>query len=249
MGKFELGNELAILAGGRNPQWTRQSNYTGVAAFSGAPTLANSGVYLENSLVAMICVKMRRDAHRRTARVTIPNANLAATTYTVNINGTAHNVAPAFADRAAIIAALVSSINGGAQASVVTASAADEDSGVAGNDTLLIVGDVEADFTISVAVAGGDGTIAAKADPSVATLRVWSYPKGSEAAAYPNPDAWETPYGGTYTLDYRGFLERFPVAGVSRFYVELASVDTVGDGSEVTYQPEILIGPCITEGA
>lgn len=248
MGKFETGNELAILSAGRVPSWVEQSPYEGTAAFAGAPASAASGVPMNDAVVAVIAVEMRQTAHYRTARVTVTTVDLAATTYTVTINGTAHNVAPAFADRAEIISDLVTAINGGAQAALVTASSADEDDSITGNDTLLIVGDVEADFTIGVSVAGGTGVLACKADPSSGTLRVWVKAEGSDVTEPTRPTAWLHPYGAEYTLNQRGYVERWPVAGLERVYVELDDLTCAGDTGTVTYQPTVKIGPCVTEG-
>lgn len=248
MGKFQLGNELAILSAGRNPSWVEQSPYDGTADFAGAPDSAASGVAMNDAVVAFLAVEMRVNAAFRTARVTITTLDLAATTYTVTINGTSHSVAPAFADRAEILSDLVTAINGGAQASVVTASSEDEDDAITGNDTLKIVGDVEADFTIGVSVAGGTGVLAVKADPSAGTLRVWTKTEGSDVTAPTRPTAWLQPYGAEYGIDQRGYLERWPVAGMERVYVELDDLTCAGDTGTVTYQPCVKIGPCVTEG-
>ena len=237
MGKFEKANLLAILAGGRRPQWEEQASY------SGAPNSVSDGNSMEDAILSMLSVEMREEAHRRTARVTVSTLDLAAN-YTVTINGTAHTENGPFADRAEIINDLVAAINAGAQAGVVTASAVDEDSGIAGVDTVKIVGDVEADFTITMS-ATGTGVLAVVADPTTAGMRLWA--KFRSAGSSVAPAAWTMIYDQDFTLDIRGFNESFRVAGLDRLYAELYSVDGAGDGASVTYAPTVTHGPCVTE--
>jgi hypothetical protein len=235
MGQYETANILAILSGGRNPQWEEQEDY------DGAPAAAGDGVYLEDAVHALVDVKMREEVHRRTARVTVSTLDLAAN-YTVTINGTACTATGAFADRAEVINDLVSAINGSGIASAVTASATDEDSGISGVDTVKIVGDTEADFTIDIS-ATGTGVLACTADPTTAEMQVYVTYGSSNA-----PTGWRAPLDCQWTLDKRGFCERFDTAGLDRMYVSLTSIDGAGDGATVTYpNVAVLIGPCVVE--
>jgi hypothetical protein len=235
MGQFEIANELAILAGGRNPQWVEQEDY------DGAPTSAGDGVHLEDSLKTLVDVRLREDVHRRTARVTVTTLDLTAN-YTVTINGTACAATGPFADRAEVINDLVTAINGSGIASAVTASAADEDSGVSGVDTVKIVGDTETDFSIDIS-ATGTGVLACEADAVSAEMQIYVTYGGTNA-----PDGWRAPLECQWTLDVLGFGERFDTPGIDRMYVGLSSIDGhANDGASVTYAPTVHIGPCVTE--
>lgn len=238
MGKHETATELAILSAGRNPQWVAQEDYTG------APTLASSGVYLENALKAPVVVALRESAHRRTARVTVAVLDNTAG-YTITIDGNAVNYVATGDTEEELIQALAAAITADTPAGagdVVTATAVDtDDDGL--DDTLLLVGKAEAFWTLTVG-ASGTGELLAVADGDQATMRVWGYPKGSNDDT---PEVWTLIFDAVYTLTERGFLERFDVGGISRLYIELDGLDGTGDGAEVTYAATVRIGPCVTE--
>lgn len=235
---FEDSTILSILSAGASPSWTSiddEANYTGY------PAAADAGVYLNGALKTLVAVDMREAVHRRTARVTIPTYDGAAD-YTVTINATAITVAAAaHATLNELIDALATAINAsGAINALVTAS--DEDNA---GTTLLIVGDVDADFTID-ATATGTGTVAIVADPDTASVRIWGSLKA--ASGETAPSGWRLVNDATFAIDERGFLERFDTAGFDRLYVELASVDGTGDGDSdatltITYVPTVRVGP------
>ena len=232
MGAFEKANDLAILAGGRKPQWEEQATYTG------APSTPSSGVYLENALAAAIAIGLREEAHRRTARVTVDTLDLAAD-YTVTIGGVACTAAGPHASLAALLSAIDVAVDAGAGATV-PASVTDED-GDSVDDTVLIVGDAEADWTIAVS-ATGTGVLDCVADASTGAMRVWAKMREDDA-----PDAWLLVYDQDLLLTRRGFLERYEIGGLDRIYVELYDLTYAGDGGTVTYSAEVKIGPCVVE--
>jgi hypothetical protein len=237
MGAFEKANDLAILSGGRKPAWEEETAYTG------APSSTTSGVYLDNTLHALVAVTLRETAHRRTARLTITTADLTAN-YVVTIDGVAvtYDAAAGGAANAediiqGIAAAIVAS---GPASAIVTASAVDDDDDST-DDTVLLVGAAEADYTLDIA-ATGTGELAAVADPMSGALRAWI--KGRSANA---PAAWLLAYDAEYTITRRGFVERFDVGGLERLYVELYDLAGTGDGGDVTYAAKVEIGPCVIE--
>lgn len=232
MGQYETANILAILAGGRAPQWVTQENATG------APSSDGDGVYLEDSLKALVDVQMREDVRRRTARVEVAFLDLAAN-YTVTINGTACTATGPFADLDELLADLASAINGSAEpvtASVVSSNGDDD-------DTVLILGDNEDNYSVDLSATGG-GLLGCTADPVTATARIFVSLKGPNA-----PTNWRMPINCEYALDRFGLAERFDSAGCDRMYVGLYDIaGHADDGADVSF-PNIVvsIGPCVTE--
>lgn len=231
MGKYEKANELAILAAGRNPQWDAPS------AWENAPSSASSGVYCENSLVALVDVMLRQEAHRRTAVVSVTTLDLAAD-YTVTINGVAAVATGAHASLDAMLTELEVAINALAGDPVVaTADLA--------ADTITIVGSAQDDYSIAVS-ATGTGVLACVADASSATLYGWLVYQAGNANT---PEGWRHPYDAEYAIDWSGYADRWTAAGIDRLYVEVRDLaGFAGDGGSVTYNdPVVRIGPCVTE--
>ncbi len=247
---YELTNLLGVLQVGRAPQWSEQVDEAAEPAYDGAPATSDSGVDLQNAVQAMVCVNLRREAHRRTCIVT-PGTFDAATTYTITVSGT--GITATGASLSALLTALVAAVvaNGTVNA-LVTATVYDDD-GDGTNDSVKIVGKAEADYGIGVSATSGTGTIAVTADPSTAALRLWGVGAGPNApgrtgTSSGDPGVWAYVSAQTYALAYRGFLERFAVAGMERLYVELASVaGPASDTGSPTYTPHVWIGPCVQE--
>ena len=239
MGSFEKANDLAILAGGRKPEWEEQT------AYDGAPASASSGVALGNVLEALVTVAMRAEVHRRTATITITTLDLLAT-YVVTISGNAATydaAAGGAADEEDVILGIAAAMAAApAVAALVTATTSDEDDDGA-DDTITVVGVGEADYTITIA-ATLTGVLACVADPTTAGMRVFTTGRTVGSAT---PAGWRHALNASYTLDYRGFMERFGVGGLGRLYVELHTVDGAGDGASVTYNPTVHVGPCVLE--
>ena len=249
MGAFETASQDAILAAGRNAEWTAQPTYTGRPANIGA------GGDMKDTINALVKIDLRENIAFRTVRVTSDTFD-AASTYTVTINGTVHTSAtPATLD--AMVEAIEAAINGGAQAANVTALSVDaagvDDPG--NNTTVLITGDNEDDYTLNVGVSGGAGTIDADADPSSATARLYGLDGPQTTAATARPNKWtDIRWPKTDTIDLpvdnRGYTERLDVASVQRMYVELADVVGAFDGiptgsATITYVPIVTWGPSI----
>lgn len=248
-GLFELTNMLGVLQVGRDPEWTEQLDISGDPEYAGAPSRANCGVYLQNTVQALVKVVMRREAHRRTCYVT-PGTFDATTTYTTTIGG--HAVPATGATLAALLTAIVAAIVADADANpLVTATVIDaDDDGT--NDSVRLVGKAEADYSLAVSKTGGTGTITATADPLTATARLWDTGKGPNApgrtgTSSGDPGAWTGCADAEYALTRRGMTERFPVPGLERLYVELDDVAGHASDSGVTYTPRVFIGPCVAE--
>ncbi len=245
-GAFDTANLLAILAGGRAPEWEAQSTQAGghntTAAPLRPPELASDGVALSGNLFTMIDVPLRiTGPHRRRGIVTIGTFD-ATTSYTVTLGGNAFtSTTPA--DLATALSDLATAINAHADytASVVTT-------------TVVFYGATDADFSIVPSRSGGTGTLSTVADPSSAPPRFYGIGASVAATA---PETWKSVLGVTaapsLAADFRGVLGPMPTAGLSRVYVEVDSLaghasDSTGTGGTLTYAtPVVTIGPCILE--
>jgi hypothetical protein len=255
---FQLANLLAELAGGRNPQWEEQDEYTG------APELPSRGISLEDSVVARIVVRLREDAHRRRAEVTHSGSLDTAANYTVTVDGTAMTKnTPASVDaliiglRDAILAD--ATVGGAAGANqVVTAQALDASgavtAGVAGGGnaavTLEVLGTVEDDYTIAVSDTG-TSALACTADAKTATVRFWAYANTEtlKSSGTTAPEGWALIPDSERVLDYRGLNGFGTTNGDSRLYVEIDDLAGAGDGATVTQRVGggVHVGPCVRE--
>ena len=254
---FELANILAILAVGRKPQWVQQ---TPAAKYTGAPALDSAGLTLQDTPTTIVDLLLRREAHRRTLHVTMTTLDAGAT-YTVTINGTAITFATPSNEDALIVglqAAITADATVGQAAGTPIVDSNMLDSlgvltlgTVAGGNpavTLVVFGEAEAHYTAGVA-STGTGKINADADADAATLRVWLKPKVGGAVT---PASWRVVNGGaSYSIDFRGFVDRFNTGGMSRMYTELFGVSGTGDvptaNGTITYFTALLIGPTIDE--
>lgn len=235
---YDTANVLAILAGARNPQWSTQLGHDGTPSTDADayPSSSGAGVDLLNSVQALVAVEMRAAAHRRRSVVTVTTLDLTAD-YTVTIDGNACVATGAHADLDALLTELASAINASVPLDGVVTASADLTA-----NTVTIVSDTNADYTITMS-ATGSGVLAVEADPTTAKLRLWATCRSSSA-----PATWINILDQEYDVTSRGFLERFDVAGLDRLYVEVADVDGTGDGASVTYTtPTIKVGPCVSE--
>jgi len=238
---YTTATELAILLAGRTPVWEAQADS------AVPPSAANSGVYLESAVRALVHVSLREQAHRRTARLTIPVVDLTCV-YTVRIDGTAvayDATAGGAVDLEDIVDGIAAAITAdGTVNQIVTATAVDE-SGAAARDTVLIRGIGEADFGIDFTESDA-ATLACIADPCGAEMRLWWFMGARPGSTPPQVWAWS---GELYQLDRRGRVVRLDVAGMDRLHVQLASrIGHSGDGSMVTFAtPTTSIGPALSE--
>jgi hypothetical protein len=241
--RFSTANDLAVLQAGREPAWVKQP----ASGSAKPPDAADSGTYLERSVRGLIHVSLREQAHRRTARLTIPTVDLAAT-YTVTVDGhaVAYNAFTAGAvNRQAVVDGIAAAIAAnGTVAAIVTANAVDALNNGA-RDTVVIRGIEEEDYAIAF-TATGSAALLAVADLTTATTLFW-WAAGARPGSQ-RPLRW---VGGEelYELDYRGAIVRVDTAGIDRLHVQV--FDRAGhddDGGAVTYaQPEVWIGPALSE--
>ncbi len=249
MGLFENLNTKGLLALGIQPEWVDVE----AAGYTNPPNSAADGVYLQDSPKAHACIALRETVHARTCRAVIGTAALTGTTYTITIDGNAvayDSTAEAPADADALVQGIVDGINGdGTVGPLVTATVdEDDEDGL----TIKIVGDSEDDYSFAAAVAGGTGTFASQtADPISCDVRVFVTPGGIvKSGSDGNPDGWVAPLDAIYTgIDYRGWMERFDVAGCDRMYLQLENIAKHGsDGGSVTVEPyKVMVGPSVIE--
>lgn len=245
---FETVNILSVLLGARRPQWVTQAGpYP-----NGIPDAASDGVPLLDSPRTQIIVDMREEAHRRSARITFPVVDLTTTVYRFVVDATTLDVdasAVLPADLPALVQAIVDAINADVVINLVVVASPVDSDGDGLNDTVLLRGLAEADYSLALAVIGGTGEMAGTIDPSTATAIVWF------AAKPPNaPGTWRQANGAIYAVNSRGFVERFDTAGLDRAYVELDSVTGVaGDGATLpatlTQTPIVTLGPSVLESS
>lgn len=247
---FGLVNTLSVLLAARRPGWVEHGS--DADATGGAPTSDTDGVHLQDSPRAMIVVDVREDAHRRTDRLTLSVVDLTGT-YTIDVDGatdTYDAAVEAPADGAALIEGVRDMINAhSGLAQLVTASAEDADND--GNtDTLLLQGNAEASYALTVSTTG-TGAWSVVAEPSSVDVRLWSRMRQTGGSP---PAGWRVPSGGVFEgVDRRGLVERLGTGGVDRLYVEIdtitpASGDSIGSPSTVTYQPaRVFVGPASLE--
>ena len=78
---YTTATQLAVLQAGRGVVWETQDD----AGSTAPPSAADSGVYLQNAVRALVHVSLREQPHRRSARLTIPVVDLTA-------NGTVNQI-------------------------------------------------------------------------------------------------------------------------------------------------------------
>lgn len=213
------------------------------------PSAANSGVYLDQAVRALVHVSLREQAHRRTARLTIPSATLTGT-YTVTVQGTAvayNATAGAPANLQALVDAIAAAIVANGTVAAIATATAVAASGVGSRDTVLLRGVGELDYGIDFTHSAA-ATVACAADLARAEMRLWWF-AGARAGSTP-PQVWASS-GERWDIGARGHLQRLDVAGLDRLHVQLSDRrGHSGDGSIVTFAaPGIHIGPCLDEVA
>lgn len=256
MGVVQNANELNVLAGGAHPVWT-EAEFTGTlgaAPSAVTPTTTSLGAALSGgaaatqgsgALKAIVLVRPRLRSDRRQADVTIVYAS--GTTYRVTIAGTNVDTV-ATTDTKTTIAAIAAAIQAnGTVAALVTATAVDTDDD-GDVDTVQIVGDTEANFTLAISVTAGTGTIAAEVDAREVEGRVWLL-EGGEASSR-DADSWVPHWDQPFAtaIDWKGASKVLDVAGFSRLYLELydlaATGDSAGSGGAITLRATARIGVC-----
>ena len=182
--------------------------------------------------------------------MTFPSV-VAGDTVTVTINGiaVAYFIAPGDTAQE-VIDGLILALALTAASLVVTFTGVDADED-GDDDTLLILGTDENDYSVALTVTVGGTSMVALADPSTATLRLYAV-AGPEGGGSGNPAGWYQPDGAEFHLDNRNFMERFNTAGTDRMAAELIVAGVAGDnaaaGTSLTYVQHVYVGPCAMEG-
>lgn len=237
----EIRQIQAQLAG-REPRWALQADY------EGAPASPEAGVSLANTIYLAIAISLREEVHRRTARVSITTLDLTAT-YTVTVDGhavdyDADTASPSPSDAADVLQGIADAINAdGTVGGLVTATAVDED-GDGTVEAVRLTGDAEADYTLDIS-ATGSAVLACVADATTASGRLYLTARGQGAL----PTSWRLAHNGELgAVDYRGYAERARTSGCGRAYIELYDIaGPSGDGSSVTYEPSVWLGPGVAQ--
>jgi len=122
---FELVNQLAVRAVGRNPRWTIQEDTTG------APSTSSAGVNIRNAVRTLVQVSLREQAHRRRTELAKNYEGSASATITITIDANDVVVDLDGVDAGDELQAIADAINADATVSeIVTASVTNnQDSG------------------------------------------------------------------------------------------------------------------------
>jgi len=247
MGAYELANELGILGAGRRPEWSQIPT-----AVQESPPGDADGVYLQNARVAYVAIQLRRRVSARTVTVTVDVLDLTAI-YTITVGGNAciYNAGGAGAATLQdVLEGIRDAINGvPAAAALVTAVVIDDD-GDGVDDTVEIIGDAVADYTIAE-VATGTGALTALADSTATTAFLYAKVRGAaKSTSTTAPSGWFKPSGGEWSVDVQGMIERIESAGLNDGFVELSALaGVVGDGGSVVNYARAWLGPAIIEGS
>lgn len=226
MGLFDIANKLAVLFGGRLPEWTEQLGSSSEIASeqSGAPAAASAGVYLQNSPKTLLWVQLREDVSYQTHWVTITAHG--ATVYQLDIDGDAISYDSSSGDGAedTILEGLKAAIEAdspGADDTVTATVGTDPD----GNAALVLTGKAGADYTVTPSIGSGSGTISSESDATTADVRVYFYPRQGQVTNN-RPAAWVSSPALVWSgLDYHGLVERLDTGGLDRAYVEVSGED------------------------
>lgn len=234
MDDFSLANQLLILSAGRRPAWRAQTVSDDVL---NPPAAASDGVALSDAVVAGVRIDLREDVAFRTVRVTFPTLDLAAN-ITVTIAGTGVTVNGPFADRAAIVDALVTAINADGTVGPLVAATYEGTP----HDTLLLTGRSSTDYSVTASSSAG-GTFAYAGDAASATAVLYAIDHDTTGLL---EDRWAKI--SNYTVDQKGISARQVCGGYDQLYVQLTGVQRVtNDNSAIVMTPAIHIGPCGTE--
>lgn len=208
-------------------------------------------VALQNSVIALFAVQLRRHFSRAHSAVITP-VFAASTTYRVTVNATNVDTVTAASNLAELLQEIADALNAnGTVAALATAYLWDDD-GDGINDSVILVSDnadLTTTFTTRTTITAGTGTISCKEDPSSATATITLYRGGTSKSTSVDerPTAPVTPSGyGGFTVDWRGFAERLPVGSFDYGFIHLEAVTYPSDGAgtgEATADPRCFIAP------
>ena len=216
---FELVNQLAVRAVGRNPRWSTQEDTTG------APSTSSAGVNIRNAVRTLVQVTLREQAHRRQARLeqNYEVETEATITITIDTNDVVVDLDGVAAEDE--LQTIADAINADATVSEIVTASVD-------TDQIRVVGDSEDDYTLSVTDdETGDRLVIAREDATEANIRVWLRDGGTGD----RPERWALAREfSVENLDYRGDTIAIHSAGYRRMYIE-----TFGEDGDV----QVAIGP------
>ena len=220
---FELVNQLAVRAVGRNPRWSTQEDTTG------APSTSSAGVNIRNAVRTLVQVTLREQAHRRQVRLekNYEGTTPATITITIDTNDVVVDLGEVIVAEDEL-QAIADAINADATVSEIVTASVD-------TDQIRVVGDNEDDYTLSVTDnETGDRLVIAREDATEANIRVWLRDGGTGD----RPERWALAREfGIENLDYRGDTIAIPSAGYRRMYIEVFGEDgdvqvAIGPGAE-----------------
>jgi len=233
---FDRIKELAIRSQGRDPEWKVQ------VAHTGAPIDLSSGVDVRNAIVSMLLVALRADASAFTSRVKVDTLDLTATyTITVDAVAVAYDAASELPlDLADLLAGIANAINDDVGASAIVSAVLEDQDADGIVDTIVLSNTTGTDNAHTTALATtGTAIMVMTEDAITAGVRVWFLPDTTgDGLTLP----WVCVNAADYTIDHRGFVERFETAGARRVYME--AFDVVDSGSAAPSPSLIIaIGP------
>ncbi len=257
-GSTERLNRAGELAIGLTPEWADQ------VAFTGAPDSDSSGVFLvgfgenKGTAGAQGQVNAREELHRRTGRITVDTFDLLVGVFDITIEAAplSYDTSSELpADNEELIQDLVDLINGGPSAitDALTASVDPDDA-----DAVLLVGKIEAGWALTATLTGGTGAITVTADAIGFDVRLFTTPGGIIRDVLTplgdpnagNPDGWAKAANAVWPGEsYRGWHERFDIAGRARAYLEVFNVlkDPADGATLVATIHKVMIGPHVIE--
>lgn len=247
MPTIEQINEAAIRQIGRNPSWKEQDN----TIQNSRPASSTAGVYLENSPATLIMIALRADVAFRGFTYYVDTFDAAAT-YTLNLAGTAVNVAtPASVDALldGMKIAIESSGTLNALVSVVALDAAGDDVSVSGLDTVVlrISGKGNAHYSINRSETGS-GVMIAKADAESCSAKVFLLAGGvASNSVEVVPSVWALADGETLAITDSNFFKRYKTAGLKRAFVYVFTLAGTSDVGVTFRNPDVHIGPAVDE--
>jgi len=247
---FEKLNAAGSLAIGLVCEFVDQDSAP--ADYTGAPTSAADGVYLQGSPRCIVAVALRESDGYRTSRVVLGTIDLTTTVYTVTIDGNAVNYDAAVelpADATALVAGIALKIATDGTVGPIVNAVADP---LAPTTTILITGKDQANYSVAPAVAGGTGSVSSFSGDAVScNARTWLSIGGTVKSGQTGwPDRWLQPPEAVWAaLDYRGLVERLDCASFARGYMELDTIAGHGaDGAGIVLTiGKVMIGPSVLE--
>lgn len=236
-GLYALSNEIAVLSGGRLPEWTSLERS---AVLTDRPS-GSAGLALQSRVVTHLAMDLRRNVAGRTAYLRIANVDVTAT-YSVQINGVSCSYdagAAGAADLQDVLDGIAAEIDasdpGGGADWVATAVDADNQSVQfrSGNEHGMVIN--------GFSPTPGSATMTCEAEPLGADVEVWVQHVGL--------DSWRR--GFTFENLRDNQAEVFPTAGLTRLALRATNLlGPPGEDSGVSLLPyRMSIGPARVESA